>query len=451
MLGFWSLVDFWAFVGYTACLTMYFNILRSLLISLGVLCLIAAKILASTADTYGLSSRASATAGLVTFGHPDPFLAYQNPAYLTQAHDLKTSVGFMSAAEFFSPIEGVVTESGVSGKSLEVGNFETNYANLAGLNFGLVFPLRKIFPKISIGTTGFFPFGSLASVNTSENYVPIYALYYNRPKRFSLVSGAAIEPFENFSMGVSGNFYLTSGANTKININEVNSSVSVAMDIQPAVSPIVGARYTWNNWSFDFSYHGALDYQMVLENHSDLGLFGTPVPVVEFLAKSSIFYDPAMIGAGISHLFKNGFQLGIRLDWKNWKRYQTSLSQMIITNPGGMKSSLPDIQFRDVVAPSIGVEVPLWAMLLRAGYRYEPEHVVFQEENSNFIDTPVHVASLGAGRAFGNVTVDLHLQYHYLTPQRVTKSDPEAVGYKGGGYEVGGSLLNYGLTLGTAF
>ena len=89
--------------------------------------------------------------------------------------------------------------------------------------------------------------------------------------------------------------------------------------------------------------------------------------------------------------------------------------------------------------------------MLRAGYRYEPEHIVSQEENSNFIDTPVHIASLGVGRSFGTVTIDLHLQYHTLTPHRVTKSDPEAVGYKAGGYEVGGSLLNYGLTLGTSF
>src|SRR3989338_6030613 len=374
---------------------MYLNLLRSLLISLlislGVLCVIAAKILASTPDTYGLSSRASATAGLVTFSSPDPFLAYQNPAYLTQAHDLKTSVGFMSAADIFKPIEGVVTQSGASGKSREVGNFETNYANLSGLNFGLVLPVRKIFPKIAIGTTGFFPFGSLASVNTSENYVPIYALYYNLPNRFSLFIVASIEPFENFTVGVSGNFYLTSGANTKIDLNNVNSSVSIAMDIQPAVSPIVGTRYLWNEWSFDLSYHGALDYKMVLETHSELGFLGSSIPVIEFFATSSMFYDPAMVGGGISHLFKNGLQVGMHLDWKNWKSYQTSLSQMIIVNPVDMKSFLPDIQFKDVFVPSVGVEVPLWATMLRAGYRYEPEYIVSQEENSNFIDTPVHI------------------------------------------------------------
>ncbi len=436
---------------------MYLStILRTILISLGVLCLIAAKILASTPDTYGLSSRASATAGLVTFSSPDPFLTYQNPAYLTQAQKLQTSVGIMSTSDFFNPIEGVVTQNGASGKSLETGNFQTNYSNLMGLNFGLIIPLgsatlRNTWPKVTMGVTGFLPFGSLASVNTSENYVPIYALYYNRPKRFSLISGGAVELFENFSLGAAGNFYLTSGANTKIDINSKNSSVAVAMDIKPAVSPILSSRYTWNEWSFDLSYHGALDYQMVLENHSDLALFGNPVPVVEFLAKTSMFYDPAMIGAGISHMFKNGLQLGMHLDWKNWERYRTSLNQMTITNPADMKSSLPEIQFKNIVTPSIGVEFPLWATFLRAGYHYEPQHVVSQEENSNFIDTPVHVASLGIGRTFDNFTVDLHLQYHYLTPQLITKSDPEAVGYKAGGYQVGGSLLNYGLTLGTSF
>ncbi len=430
---------------------MYFNILRSLLISLGILCLIAAKILASTPDTYGLSSRASATAGLVTFSSPDPVLAYQNPAYLIQARGLYTTVGLMGAIDFFSPIEGVVTRGEVSGESLEVGKFETNYANLSGINFGLVLPLRYVFPKIVLGTTGFLPFGSLASVNTSENYEAIYELYYNRPKRFSLVSGVAIEPFENFSVGISGNFYLTSGANTRMKLNDTNSSVSLAMDIQPAVSPILGARYTWDTWSFDLSYHGALDYQMVLETHAEPTFFGANVPVIEFLATSSMFYDPAMVGAGISHLFKNGLQVGMHLAWKNWEKYKISLSRMVIINPANMKSFLPEIQFKDVFAPSLGAEIPLWNTFLRAGYRYEPEHVVSQEENSNFIDTPVHVASLGVGRVFGNVMVDLHLQVHYLTPQQVTKSDPGAVGYKVGGYEVGGSLLNYGLTVGTSF
>ena len=430
---------------------MYFNILRTILISLGILCLIAAKILASTPDTYGLSSRASATAGLVTFSSPDPVLAYQNPAYLTQARRLFTTVGLMSAADFFSPIENVVTQGGASEESLEVGNFETNYANLSGINFGLVLPLRHLFPKLVLGTTGFFPFGSLASVNTSENYEAIYALYYNRPKRFSLISGIALEPFENFSVGISGNFYLTAGANTNMDLNNSNSSVSLAMDIRPAISPIIGTRYTWNTWSFDLSYHGVLDYQMVLENKSRPGMFGAHAPLIKFLATSSMFYDPAMIGAGISHLFKNGLQLGVHLDWKNWKKYQRSWSHVTFTNSQDMKSFLPEIQFRDVFVPSVGVEVPLWATFLRAGYRYEPQHLVFQEENSNFIDTPVHMASLGVGRTFGMVTVDLHLQYHYLTPQRVTKSDPEAIGYKAGGYEVGGSLLNYGLTLGTSF
>src|SRR3989338_8191751 len=385
------LIDILAFLGYSASLTMVWNILRTILISLGILCLIAAKILASTADTYGLSSRASATAGLVTFSSPDPVLAYQNPAYLTQASGLYTTVGMMSAADFFSPIENVIIQNGRSGKSSEIGNFETNYANLAGINFGLVLPLRHLFPKIVLGTTGFFPFGSLASVNTSENYEAIYELYYNRPKRFSLVSGVAIEPFENFSVGVSGNFYLTSGANTKINLNNTNSSVSIAMDFLPGISPIIGTRYLWNEWSFDLSYHGALDYKMVLETHSELGFLGSSIPVIEFFATSSMFYDPAMVGGGISHLFKNGLQVGMHLDWKNWKSYQTSLSQMIIVNPVDMKSFLPDIQFKDVFVPSVGVEVPLWATMLRAGYRYEPEYIVSQEENSNFIDTPVHI------------------------------------------------------------
>ncbi|OGP04430.1 MAG: hypothetical protein A2Z91_00470 [Deltaproteobacteria bacterium GWA2_38_16] len=429
------------------------SILRIVLIYLGIFFLVASKLFASSADMFGLSSRLSATAGLPTFSNPDPALIYQNPAFLTQAQKLYTTVGILNTADFFKPIENVVVQNELSGLSVETGNPKTDAENMMGMNLGLLLPVRTDFPKIGAGVIGFIPFGSLASVNTGENYVPSYALYYNRPKHFSFIGGVGIKPWDELSMGVGANLYLTSGANTKMNINGTNSSVALAMDIKPAVSFIVGSQYRWDEWSVDASYHQDLNYAMVLKNETKL----FDLPIVEFLAKTAMFYDPQMVGVGISRIFKNGVQLGTRLDWKNWKKYQIALNQVTFSNPADTDSSnpvpsfLPEVQFKNIFSPSLGIEFPLKSTWIRAGYRYEPEHIKSQEENSNFLDTDVHILSCGMGRSFGIFTVDLHLQYHQLVSQVVQKTDSAAVGYKEGGYIVGGSLLNYGLTLGTTF
>jgi len=200
------------------------SILRIVLIYLGIFFLVASKLFASSADMFGLSSRLSATAGLPTFSNPDPALIYQNPAFLTQAQKLYTTVGILNTADFFKPIENVVVQNELSGLSVETGNPKTDAENMMGMNLGLLLPVRTDFPKIGAGVIGFIPFGSLASVNTGENYVPSYALYYNRPKHFSFIGGVGIKPWDELSMGVGANLYLTSGANTKMNINGTNSS-----------------------------------------------------------------------------------------------------------------------------------------------------------------------------------------------------------------------------------
>src|SRR3989344_5376656 len=211
------------------------SMIRVFFTGLGFLCLMGSQLFASTPDLYGMSSRASATAGLVTLTQPDPSFAYQNPALLSHATRSKLHVGFMNATDFFKPIRGIITRDG--GK----GDVITDYPNLSGVSVGLVVPVKKFLPQLAFGTAGFFPFGSLVKMETFENTEPVYANYYNRPKRFAWITGLSCEPFEHFFLGAAANLYFTSGANTRVNLNTENSSVLVAMDIKPAISPILGA------------------------------------------------------------------------------------------------------------------------------------------------------------------------------------------------------------------
>ncbi len=432
--------------------------IRFSLIFLGLLCLIASKLFASPADTFGLSSKASATASLVTRSTPDPFGVYLNPSVVSGAQKLKLTLGILNTADFFHPIQNVVVQNALSGKSLERGNINTNYSNLTGINFGILIPFPNAPMKSTMGASGFLPFGSLASIQSSQQYVPLYDLFFARPKRFSLVTGFGFEPISNVSFGIGTNMYLTSGANTKINLNSTNSTVDLAMDIRPAIAPIVGTRVAFGNYQIGASYHASVNYAMILENHTDLVLFGSTTeggdvsfPVMEFLARSSMFYDPQMVGMTVSRLFQNGLELMAGATWKNWSRYKTSMTHVEFTNPGGISASVPEVNFRDVISPSIGFEFPWNQWWMRGGYRFEPQHLKFQDDNSNFLDTDIQIVSLGFGKNIFGFDIDFHCQYHKLMDQKVIKDDPTQIGYSENGYTLGGSLINYGLTIGQSF
>lgn len=429
---------------------------------ISVLLLIPLKSLASAVDVHGLSSVGVSTAGV------SPKLGasfvYENPAGLGRADDLQVTLGWMSVRDRLLPVDGVVVQNGTAGKGLQTGDFITDYPNFSGLNFGVMLPLRVA--SIVLGTAGFLPIGSLANADMSEGLAAVYSNYYQRPRRFSWIVGGAIDVLENLSFGIAGNIYFTSAANSQININGENSTVALAMDIKPAVSPIIGLRYLLDRWSFDTVYHDAVDYRFVFQNRSDLVLLGNTgeggevsLPVIQFLSQSSMFYDPKKVAGGVSYRFLKGVTVGTRWIWKNWKKYRLPLSQVSFMNPGGLESSLPHLEFRDVISPGVGVEIPVFSWFLRAGYRYEPQHLVYQDENSNFLDTDTHLLSTGVGHTFRSflgilrqpVTLDTHLQLHQLVSKKIHKSDPEAIGYRKEGYSIGGSLLNYGLTLSMTF
>ncbi len=451
-------------IGYKRPLVI--TILRALLITAGVLFLIASKLFASAGDIYGLSSVSSSTGGVSLPSRPDISTTYQNPAFLGSVENLRMTLGWMAISDSLAPIQGVIVQNDSIGKGLEIGDFLTDYPNLSGFNFGLMFPLRKPLPKIAFGMTGFVPVGSIANIETSEGVQAVYSNYAYRPRHFSWIVGGSIEVLKNLSLGLAGNIYWTSGANSQININGKNSTVALAMDIKPAVAPIIGLHYLLSRWGFDASYHAPVDYQFVFKNRSDLVLFGNTgeggevsAPIIQFLSESSMFYDPQMIGLGISRRFLNGFSVGTKWLWKNWKKYRSPINRVSFTNPGDLKSSVPKLEFRDVISPGFGVEVPVLSWFLRAGYRYEPERLIHQDENSNFLDTDVHLLSTGMGHTFGSflgiwtqpVTLDAHLQYHRLILKTIYKQNPEAIGYKKEGYSIGGSLLNYGLNLSMTF
>lgn len=435
---------------------------RTFFIVILVLLWIPLKLSASAGDIYGLSSVGVSMAGVSP--RPSASFVYENPACLSRAEDLQVTLGWMSVWDRLLPIDGVIVQNETTGKALQTGDFMTDYPNLSGLNFGVMLPLRVA--NIVLGTTGFVPIGFIANAEMSEGLAAVYTNYYHRPRRFSWIVGGAIEVLENLSLGIAGNIYFTSAANSQINLNGENPTVALAMDIKPAVSPIVGLRYLLGRWDFDAAYHAPVDYRFVFQNRSDLVLFGNTgaggevsLPVIQFLSQSSMFYDPKKVAFGVSYRFLKGLTVGTRWIWKNWKKYRSPLSQVSFTNPGDLESSVPELEFRDVISPGVGVEIPISSWFLRGGYRYEPQHLVYQDENSNFLDTDTHLLSTGVGHTFRSflgiwrqpVTLDAHLQYHQLVSKVIHKSNPEAIGYKKEGYSMGGSLLNYGLTLSMTF
>ncbi|MBI4041105.1 MAG: hypothetical protein HY390_04480 [Deltaproteobacteria bacterium] len=434
--------------------------LRVLVIALGFILIVLSRVFASSLHVSEMSAYPSWEAGGLANTHVwmDPSATYHNPAGLAFAQKIQFSMGAFKAFHFFHPIQDIVIQNGSIGKSVAYGDVNTNDASPSGLNTGLIFPMSYV----TFGLWAYLPKDFLLNVKTQEMYMPAYGAYFGNARHFSVIAGMGFEPLKNFSLGISGNFYLTTAANTRVNVNGTNSTFDLAMDVKPAVAPILGCSYQSKTWGIAGAWHAPLDYAMSLQNTTDLVFMGTQddqtgeihFPAVSFLSQSALFYEPEMVQGQIDYRWIHGMNIGLGLNWKHWKKYKPSTNVLAIMNPGGMKTSQPMVAFKNIFSPSIHLEIPWRKWRFHSQYRYEPEHVETQEAQSNFLDTTTHIFNSGVSYAFKEwmghpVTVDVQLQLDQLETRKIRKENYYDIGYHPDGYLIGGRVFQTGIVLST--
>ncbi|MBI4042334.1 MAG: outer membrane protein transport protein [Deltaproteobacteria bacterium] len=417
---------------------------------------------ANTGETYGLGSRVTSMGGAIGVSEPDAFGAFYNPASLTGSRETTISLGIFSADTHFEKISSVVVENDEVGHTKVVGDVSTDYAPTRGTLFGFSAPLRKEFRRVSVGLSGFVPFERLLRMNTSEPFVPSYPLYENRTQRFSLYGGLGVEIFRDFSLGAGGAFFMNTAGKAYVRTNQSGTpTLSMAMDVVPALAPIVGGHYRRGLFAAGVTWRGVVDYHLDFVNEAETpAIAGGSTPLsLGFDSSSTFFYDPQQVSFGASYwLFDQRILVASELSWQDWSRYESPLARFKSRGDIDFGNYEPASQFRDIWVPRFGMEYllsPAWS--LRGGYFFQPTPIAGNPGSENLLDSDKHVISGGlgihlptfAGLIDAPLKIDLHCQYHRLSSRHIDKTDPDEVGAPG--FNVGGSIWNYGVTLSSAF
>ena len=403
---------------------------------------------ASALFDYGFGSRASVTVGGTASAlNPDIFSLILNPAGLSQVSESYASFGMLGTYGNFNPINDVVLNNKETGGSdTQKGNVTTDYPETLGSVVALAIPLRKEYPKITFGFGGFLPFGSLMHIEMPSPYLPVYPMYFSRAQRTNLLSSVGLELFRGFSIGAGLNYYMTTSAKTYINLNPVDSTQALSMDVKTAFSPIVSAQYNFEWLHMGLNYRAKSDYSFNFDAKTSTFSFVIPIQL-----QASAFYDPETVELNLGFPVFNNMQLAASLEWKRWSEFKTPLPQL--GTSGIFSSNLAVPEFEDSWVTKLGLEYVKRPFAARAGYTYVPTHIP-QQNNTNFnlLDSNKHVFSCGGGlninSLFGIIsnpmTVDFHAQYHLLENLHVDKAQSQLIG--SGGYDIGGSFMTYGLS-----
>ena len=420
---------------------MKFKILLLMLI-------ISSNLWASALFDYGFGSRASVTVGGVTSAlYPDIYSLILNPAGLSRVANSYASFGFLGTYGSFNPINDVVLNNiETGGSDTQKGNVTTDYPETFGSVIALAIPLRKEYPKIALGFGGFLPFGSLTKIEMPSPYMPMYPMYYNRAQRTSLLSSVGVELFRGLSIGAGLNYYITASAKTHINLNAVDSTQALSMDVKTVFSPILSAQYDFDWFHAGLNYRGASDYTFGFDATTSAFSFVIPIQL-----QASAFYDPETVELNFGVPFFENLQLAGSLEWKRWSQFKTPLPQLGTSGIFPTNDSVPE--FEDRWTTKLGLEYVKRPFAARAGYTYVPTHIPQQNNtNLNLLDSNKHVFSLGGGfnvnSLFGIIsnpmTLDFHAQYHLLESLHIDKIQSQLIG--AGGYDIGGSFMTYGLS-----
>ena len=401
---------------------------------------------ASATFDYGFGSRASvAVGGTPSALYPDVFSLISYPAGLSNINQSYVSYGFLGTYGNFNTIPDVVRmNKETGGNDTLKGPVTTDYPETFGSVFALAIPIRKEYPKIVLGFGGFLPFGSLMHIEMPSPYLPVYPMYFSRAQRTNLLSSFGIELFRGFSMGGGLNYYITTSAKTFINLNAVDSTQALSMDVKTAFAPILSAQYNFDWFHVGLNYRGASDYRFDFDAENTA--FSLPISIS---LQASAFYDPETFELNFGIPLFDNMQVATSLEWKRWSEFKTPIPELTSQFASGTSK----LAFEDRWTTKLGLEYVKRPFALRGGYTYVPTHIPQQNDtNLNLLDSNKHVFSFGGGlnidSLFGIVsnpmTLDFHAQYHLLDNLHIDKTQSQLIG--AGGYDIGGSFMTYGLS-----
>jgi hypothetical protein len=440
---------------------------------------------ANLGDLAGFGSRTAALGGAGAAWGFDAFASYYNPAGLAFESDkrLGLSWGLVYMKPSFLPIDNVVLKnnfnSAIDANSIEYESADTQYRSTFGQVLGISYHLLPQFGNLSIGITTFLPIQQLAYMDTGEVYAPEYVLYRARTQRPQFEVGVGAHLGAGFYLGGGMHVAYTLSSNSPVTINTGENTISsmrFASSLMPKAAPYLGLIFKPQNEGRPYSFGAVVRFPVSFDNvmalSSSARLFKQKVWLdFDFLAVSSLYYDPLSIEVGGSVPVSDRVRVFAQCDYQFWNKFKIPALQIEQPRPGTESIPVspgptPSFQFSNLLTPRLGTEVTLSrSTTLRLGYSYRPSMIKGSlNESGNYLDPPKHMFGLGLGwelsQFLGTQTptrFDIHLAYQRLNRQEIIKTPGNEAGDPGDfkigapGYQAGGNILGGGISLSLAF
>lgn len=423
-----------------------------------VICIVIPSLsFANVGEIFGLGSRPTSMGNAFTAIPGGAFGFYYNPASIVYSENVTAGIGTIYGQSSFKNLPGdLVLETKNTGDKVRKGNIDVNYEATKGTVFGLTLPLRRNYPRVALGGTGYIPFDRLVSVQFEQPYIPIYPLYSKRTQRFSFYGGGAVELVPNLSIGVGVNLFTRLEGSAVMRATTAEPILVLGINGAPGISPVAGLQYAKENYGVGLSYkHEARSTAKVALKPQLTNVMGADFSL-EWLTAGSFFFDPSQLALGMFSKLWDRITVTTDLLYQQWSRFQLPYLDIESKGPDLGKSEVRG-RFQDVLSPRIGIEYKLDQISLRGGYQYLPSPIKLNQSNNlNLLDADKNIFTAGLGYSFSSllgiidnpIDLDVHFQFHKLKDREVLKS-PDYVG--GPGYPVGGSLYNLGLSLTSYF
>ena len=374
----------------------------------------------SPLELYGFGGRSPALAGTGGTDAAGFDSAYLNPAGLAEVPRKRLSVGYLYG-DF----------------ALRMDGEDTGTERPRGLSFGAALPLPlggALRDRVGLGLGFYVPTGTLTRVRVPLPGDPVYALLETRSQTLGILLGGGVKISDRWRAGIG---LLALAALRGYIFVDVDAAKRFSTDSEQRIvtnfAPVAGV--TWDapffpDGRFGLTVRGASrsDYDIEVTNDlaSELPLSLPPLRIAGVAQ-----YDPWTVDLETSWRANRALTAYALLSFQHWSDFPLPTENPLATAPAQEEPS-----FHDTLRPHAGAELrtagPLGGDLaLRAGYAFLMTPAPEQKTHQSLLDNNRHLFSAGAGLAWPDSAVPLHIdawfQLHVLQPRSHTK-DPDAFG-----------------------
>jgi long-chain fatty acid transport protein len=363
---------------------------------------------ANPLDAFGFGGRAIALGGAATASSEDVTANYYNPANLIAQPSMQLTLGYA----FAKP------ELSLNGASSDVDR-------ASGLYGGLIVPNRSLDNRLALSLSFYIPDDRLTRIRSLPESQPRFALFDNRPQRFSVTTSAAYAILPSLRVG-AGITYVSDTRGTAdlsglVSVTHAEDSMMIGgLDFffRPVRYPTMGLSWDVTNqltvglsardtFTFDLDIGVSFRGDIATTHGSDTQIVAEDVSL-DLSSLSHNLFSPRQLNLGVAWTHTS-WLVTVDLSWLGWSGYHPPTPTITLeADLGDSGLALPEppeatpVAFRDIFIPRVGIEWAFWksaasTLLTRSGYFYEPSPIPEQTGATNYIDSTKHGWSIGLG------------------------------------------------------